>query len=178
MKQQINGYALALFTLAKEDKKIKKSKNDANLIIDLLSKNSKYINLLTTKRINYNKKYEMIDIAFKGILNHIKNFIKILSKEGKASIILPILKKLIKHIDEMEGIKNGIIYSKIPLTKVQINKIEKNTIEKLKIKVKLVNKIDSKIIAGVKVVIDDEIIEDTIKSRLKKIKQKLLREEN
>lgn len=178
MKQQINGYALALFTLAKEEKKIKKNKNDANLIIDLLSKNLKYINLLTTKRINYNKKYEMIDVAFKGILNHMKNFIKILAKECKAQIIIPTLKKLIKYINEIEGVKNGVIYSKNPLTKMQINKIEKNIIEKLKIKVKLLNKIDSKIIAGVKVVIDDEIIEDTIKSRLASIKEKLLREEN
>ena len=176
--EHINGYALALFSLAKEEKKLKKMKDGALVISESLKDNEDYLHLLSSKRLDMTTKEKMVAKAFKGMDQHLINFILITAKTGKATIVVPVLNKLTKYINEDLNIKEGIVYSSQKLTSVEISKIETSVSKQLGFKPKLINKLDAFLVSGIKVVVDDEVIEDTVSSRLEQIKQLLLREEN
>ncbi|MDD7898336.1 F0F1 ATP synthase subunit delta, partial [Metamycoplasma hyosynoviae] len=69
------------------------------------------------------------------------------------------------------NIKYGVIYSTLPLTKLEIEKITKKVCQKLNSEVYLENKIDSNLIAGIKIKIGDYIIENSIDNYLNNFKK-------
>lgn len=177
VKEHINGYALALFSLAKEEKKLKKVKEDSSAILEALKSGEEYLELLRSKRIDFESKEKMIQTAFKGADKNIINFLLIVAKKGNAKIIAHVLAKLVSFINDELGIKEGFVYSTTKLTPDQMKKIETKVSKQLGFKPTLTNKLDPELISGFRVVIGDEVIEDSIASRLQQIKYELLREE-
>lgn len=176
--EHINGYSLALFSLAKEEKKLKQVKEGALSISESFKENPEYVHLLSSKRLDMDTKEKMVSKAFKGMNKNLINFILLTAKNGKTTIVVPVLNKLVKYINEDLKIKEGIVYSAQKLTAAEIKKIETRVSKQLGFKPTLVNKLDAFLISGIKIVVDDEVIEDSINSRLEQIKQSLLREEN
>jgi F-type H+-transporting ATPase subunit delta len=165
MNVHINGYALALFSIAKENKKLDDYKKKSLLLIEIINQND-------------NKKVKLIKEAFSKNLNkEFQNFLFILIKRHKFRIINTILNKLIKFINEEKKIIEGIIYTSNKLSLEEIKKIENKISKILNKKVSLKNKLDSKIISGIKIQVGNKIIEDTISSRFKLLKKELLEKE-
>ena len=71
------------------------------------------------------------------------------------------------------NIKKGIVYTTIKLTKQQIEKLNEKVSKMLKANVFLVNEIDTKLIGGLKIVVDDYIIDDSLKYRLISLKDEI-----
>ncbi len=87
--------------------------------------------------------------------------------------ILEAYKKL--YSDEF-GLLLGIIYSARPLKDVQIKKFETLFSQKLKKKVSFQNIVDSSLLAGVKIFIDDQVYDDTLLEKLNELRKALLKE--
>lgn len=175
MTNYINGYALALFALAKEEKKLQKYKDQALEIINSLDGNEDYLVLLNKKSIPVEERKQLVSKAFGKLEQNLINFLFILVEKAKANNLVGILKKLIKFINEALKISEGVVYTPEKITPEQLASISKKTAKSLGIeKLTLVNKIDKELISGFKVVVADEIIEDTISSRLDEIRQQLL----
>lgn len=178
MNVHINGYALALFSIAKDDQKINYYKKQSTLLLDLINENNEYKKIMDSKQISFTKKENLIEKAFgKNLNKEFKNFLLILIKRYRFKFLDKILKKLIKFINEENNISEGIIYTYNKLNLNKINKIEQKISKLLNKKVSLVNKVDKNIIVGFKVKVEDEIIEDTLSSRIEKLKNKLLEKE-
>lgn len=175
MNVHINGYALALFSIAKDNQKINYYKKQSTLLLELIKKNVEYKKIMDSKQISFTKKESLIEESFGKILNkEFKHFLLILIKRHKFKSIDKILKKLIKFINEENNISEGIIYTYDKLSLVNMNQIQEKVSKLLNKKVFLVNKIDKNVILGFKVQVGDEIIEDTLSSRIEKLKNKLL----
>ena len=173
-KDYFHGYALALFSIAIEEGKLVKYKKDAIDVIKSIKSNKKYLSLLMLKSLNLQKKEELINEAFIKINNNLKNLLLVLIFRNKIKFINKILTKFISLINNEIKIKEGIVYSVIKLSPKQIEEIEMKISKKIAVKVELRNLIDKSLISGIKVEIGDEIIEDSILSRLEQIKHKLL----
>lgn len=179
MSEHINGYSLALFSLAKEEKKLKQYKAQSVLVIDALTEVEEYERLLHSNSIETEVKHKMITQAFGKKLNkNLLNFLLLLVDRNKFNVACPALKKLVKFINEEANIHEGTVYTAIKLTPAELKKIEKKTEKLLKMDITLINKTDAEMISGFKVVVGDEVIEDTIASRLEDIKNQLLGKEN
>jgi len=176
MTEHINGYALALLQLANDDKKILLYKKDVNLILEAIIENPKYISILDSKVIEFSKKEKLIDKAFAKVNVNIKNLIKILAKRQKASLLRHILKKFIHIVNKQENIREGIVYSVEKLTPTEMKKISKKIDKMVNHKVNLENKIDKELISGIKVIVNDRVIEDSAISRLYNLKAELMKE--
>lgn len=177
-REHLNGYALALFSLAKEEKKLNKYKEDAILMHTALDENLEYLHLLSSNRISNNDKEKMVNNAFKGVHKNLINFVLILSKSHKVVQASAILKRFVKYVNEDLKIKEGIVYSTSKLSPAKIKELEKRVSKQLGFKPTLINKLDAELISGFRIVVEDEVIEDSITSRLEQIKYQLLREEN
>lgn len=179
MSQLINGYALALLSLAKEEKKLKDYKFGSLSIVEALEENHDYIHLLNSKGIEWDKREEMVKSAFISTEKNLVNFMLVLAQHGQAKLAVPVLKKLVREINSELGIKEGVVYSTEKLDQTQISKIENSISTKLGFKITLVNKLDAELISGIRVIVGDEIFEDSIVSRFAQIRNELLeREEN
>ena len=174
MTEHINGYALALLSLAKEENKIKQYKTHAEQIIESVEANEKYLDIMTTKSIDSSTKLELIKEAYKSINKNLMNLMFILVERHKFKLLVPVLKKLIKFINNEEKINEGVVYTNEPISPAMVKKLETKASKDLGIKVKLVNKLDADIVSGFRIVVDDQLIEDTIESRLEDLKQTLL----
>lgn len=179
MTDHINGYSLALFSLAQEEKKLTQYKTQATEIVKALNEVEGYEHLLSSYTLDAETKKKMIKEAFgKGLNKNLLNFLYLLVDRNKFKVTKPALNKLVKFINEKENINEGVVYTPIKITPALLSDVTKKVEKVLGIKVSLVNKIDQELLSGFKVIVGDEVIEDNVVSRLEDIRNELLRKEN
>ncbi len=175
MQKYINGYSLALLDIAKEEKKLSEYKKQAIIIVKVLNENPIYIGILGSYNIETKDKLDLAKKAFEGKLEKsLENFILLLVEKKKVTYIVPSLKKMISYINKINNVHEGIVYSVTKLTKKQLTDIEKSTSTSLGFKVNLINKIDSELISGIKVIVGDQVLDNSIATKLKVLRQQLL----
>ncbi len=167
------GYALALLEIAKEEKITKKIYLQVNQIIESLDENNEFSSLLDSN-IQQLEKEKIIKKVFKNIHWSLVNVALILVSKNNFKYFKDILNKLNKYLQDILKIEQGIIYSVEKLTPVKLKKIEEKISQELNKKITLKNLIDKELIAGFKVVVGSIVIEDSVKSELKAIKNSLI----
>lgn len=167
------GYALALLDIAKEEKITKKIYLQINQIIESLEKNEEFV-LLLDSNIQQAKKEKLIKNVFKNIHWSLTNVAMILMIKNNFKYFKDILNKLNKYLQDILKIEQGIIYSTEKLTSVKIKKIEEKVSKELGKKITLKNLIDKELIGGFKIVVGSIVIEDSVKSELKAMKDSLI----
>jgi len=179
MSEHINGYALALLAIAKEEKKLIAYKEQSMVIIEAIDNNEDIIHLLDSKSNSVDVRQQIVKKAFGKVNKNLLNFLYILVERSKFEVAVPALKKLIKFINVIKKVNEGTVYSVEKLSPKQLKDIEDRTSKILGAKVELINKLDATIVSGLRIQVGDEIVEDTIATRLEEIKNQLLeREEN
>jgi len=179
MTEHINGYALALFDLAKEEKKLIAYKDQSLAIIDAIEANEGIVAILNSKGTEVAKRQDLVKKAFAKVNKTLRNFLFILVERSKFQVAVPALKKLVKFINQAKKVNEGTVYSTEKLSPKQIKDIEVRTSKMIGSKVVLINKLDATLVSGIKIQVGDEVIEDTVLSRLEQIRNELLeREEN
>ncbi|MBN0919373.1 F0F1 ATP synthase subunit delta [[Mycoplasma] gypis] len=171
----IHNYALAIFELAKENNKLDVCFVDFKLIEESIIDNPQYLKILNAYSIEDSQKFQVIDETFNGADSLILNFLKVMTKNK-------VIKKLKKIFEQFESfyyafknIKHGYIYSTKPLTNFEINDFEQVFSKKYNMELVLTNKIDPKLIGGLRIVIDDQVIDNSISSQLNKMKELILK---
>ena len=167
------GYALALLDIAKEEKITKKIYLQINQIIESLEKNEEFV-LLLDSNIEQAKKEKLIKNVFKNIHWSLTNVAMILMIKNNFKYFKDILNKLNKYLQDILKIEQGIIYSTEKLTSVKLKKIEEKVSKELDKKITLKNLIDKELIGGFKIVVGSIVIEDSVKSELRAMKDSLI----
>ena len=126
MQDYINGYATALYEIAKvNNKKIVSFKNELLMIMISLEENIGFINILNSSSLNNKEKEKLIVKTFGKLINsEIINFLSIISIRKKSHLLIRIINKFIEKTNYHLEIKNGIIYSVDKLDNKTINDIE------------------------------------------------------
>ncbi|MGI6732092.1 MAG: ATP synthase F1 subunit delta [Anaerovoracaceae bacterium] len=155
----------------KESKAIKENASEVNdsileemkYIGSLLREEQEFHELLRTPTISSDEKKEMIRNVFEGRISaETYEFLKMYID--------------FQHIVEEElKISAGIVYSVEPLTEDQLSSFEKNTGRLINKRVKLANKLDPSLLGGVKIIVDDKIIDASIRKRLQDLEGSIKR---
>lgn len=173
-KDNTIGFSLALFNIAKEENKIKKFYKESQVIVESLEENDEIFSVIDDICLSFEKKKQIITNIYKKNDKDLINTMYILAEKNKFRYILDILKNLIVYLQEALNIREGIIYSTIKMSDVKIKEFEKKVSKHFNSNITLKNYLDHELIGGFKIVVNDTIIEDSIKSELEDIKQKLL----
>ena len=105
----------------------------------------------------------------------IKNFLSLLKQKHLLGKSDAILKELQKIIDKEGKVKRADVSMKNKLTSKMQKEIEEFIKERYKVdKVALTEKEDKSLLGGIKIEIDDEIIDTTIKNKLTRLQNYLL----
>ena len=147
---------------------------ETNELINVFTTYPQLVSILSTRNLTKEDQKKIIDKIFANKIDlTFLNFFKLLVDRKFFFLVVFILKKFRNLCNEKLLIIYGTIFSTTKLSSNQINKIAKKISKKFNSKVELINKIDSSLIAGVKVKIKDQIFDGSIQGQLLVIKKKL-----
>jgi len=176
MDSLYNRYALALFDLALEKKRVKEYQDEVRVVYNSFKKNEEVVHILSSCFLSKEEKMKIIDkILVDCKEKDVEYFVKVLINNGRQMHILRIFEEFDKICNEHAGIKLGIVYSPYKIDETQIIEIEKVISKKIGFSVKLNNEIDAKLIGGVKVVVGEHVFDNSIKNKLRKMRTTLIK---
>lgn len=178
MNEIAASYGLALFSLSKEQDVVEKRQKEVKELRNILKENADFITVLDSSFISLDERMQIIDKNFNGVDEDVKNFFKVICRNNRATFILDILKSFISYCNEHRGIKEGILYSTIPIAEEDKHRIEEKIAQIEKCSIELTNRIDPSLVGGVKVLINSHIYDGSISGKIEKMKHSLLGKED
>ena len=167
ISQSAKIYADALLNLNIDDKKLI---DDISNILDAITNSNDLDSVLNNPVIENNSKFEIINEIFRSkIDDKILEFIKILIEKKRISQLPGIKASLIEKLNSKNNIKLVQITSAIELNDYYKTKVISVLEKKLKQKVKPEWILNPDIIAGLKIKIDDTIIDTSINAKLENL---------
>ena len=171
MTQTNKEYATALFSLATENNSVDQYEKSLIEIGNIFKENSDYIKVLESPAIPLSERIAFIDKAFESTYTeYLVSFIKVLCENGHIAQIVSCIEAFCDLVRIYKNRTIATVYYVEPLTEKQrtsliekLQKISGKVIEPEFIK-------DESLIGGIKVQIDDKIIDGSIKNRLDKAK--------
>ena len=169
----IEEWSTALVNICHKYSKVTLIYDQINALLTIfLNSQKKKFSFLWDASKSWHVKRHFILYIFKDILDpFLINYILLIIQENRAHLLKIIFQKVLTLINLSPSESHGIIYSVITLSKIQIEQIS------LKIKQKyqllgavFVNEIDKKLIGGIKIKINDLVIDDSILNKLKRYK--------
>ena len=175
MKEITSRYAEALYSLKKDENSLESSQKEIKELIKVLKENPDFLVVLNSSYKEFEEKEEIIDKVFIGVDEEIKTLIKIVVKNHRGQYLTEIFENYNSLVNEYRGVLEGLVYSTEPLSESQLAKLN-SAIGKTETRpVELKNIIDSSLIGGVKVVINDHIYDGSIKRHIDDMKIALLK---
>ena len=179
MEEAVSRYAAALVSLAKEEGKLEEYKLAVLSMKETFSQNPELLKLLKSYFVNEENKNKVIDELTKDFgLKNLTNFIKLLVIKHKIYLFKDIANEITKGINFELDVYEGFVYSTEPLEKSKILEISQAISKKIGKKVELKNKLDERLIGGVKVVVHDHVFDGSIKYKLETMKEQLKERRN
>lgn len=174
MESAHKSYAIALFDLALETNKVEVYQEEVKAISNILKENKEFFDLLTNQFVSKEDKKNMLhNVFFSKIENMILNFLKLLIDKSRFNLSIDIFKEFNSLANDHRNIKEGILYSAISLDDARVKAIEEKVAKKIGKNVELSLVVDASLIGGIKVVIDDLIIDNSIKNRIESLSSDL-----
>ncbi|MGQ8337302.1 ATP synthase F1 subunit delta [Sunxiuqinia sp. A32] len=171
-------YAKAFFSLAKEKNQLDAFKADVEIIVQLTKDSNDFNLLLESPVIKTSQKVKLIEAVFKGKIEKLTlQFLKLITK-NKREVHLPgICRNFLDLYRKDQGVKSAVITSAIPLNKDILAQVQKKLESSFKTKVELDEKVNEELIGGFVLRVDDQQIDASIATQLRKVKEQLLQTE-
>lgn len=162
-----NRYAVSLFQAGIELEKIEEFHKELNFMGDILNKESKLFQILKHPRINKVEKKEIIDKVFrKDISQEIKNFFYIIIDKRRENSILEIVDEFNIQYNEYKNIVNVEAITAVEMDDRAKENLIKNLQKKMNKTIILTNKVDKSIIGGVILKLNNQFMDNTLKTQL------------
>lgn len=171
-------YAKAFFTLAKEKGLTTELRKDAGLIAHVCETSTDFILLLESPVVKTTNKVKAIRSIFEGKVNVLSlNFLVLIAENKRERNIPGIFRNLEDLYRKEEGIKTAVLTSAQPLDEELVLQVRKILEIEFNAKVELSQKVNSELIGGFVLRVDDKQYDASISTQLKKIKEQLLQTE-
>jgi len=168
-------YANALFELSDEHGLLSDYLEQAQFLRSAL-KGEEALKILTHPRISADEKYAFLQKAFGGVVHSdLFNFMKLTVSKNREAYIVPALEKLIHMIRDRNNQTTARIVSASPLSDGQAANLAAVLSAKLGKQVDLTVLIDPSVIAGLSIQVDGYLMDRTVKTMLKNMKETVRR---
>jgi F-type H+-transporting ATPase subunit delta len=164
-------YAKALFESANEAKIGQEVKNDVLAILNVCKQSEEFNLLIKDPTINSIKKNELIDRLFNTKINDLTlNFIKLLSNKRRIGQLENIFQGFLDHYNKFNNIVALNITTAVSISDDMMNQIASKIIKDVHVETK--NIVNPSIIGGFIAEFDQKMLDESIATKLNKLKQK------
>jgi F-type H+-transporting ATPase subunit delta len=168
-------YARALFTLIKETNQLSVLKKDADLIAAVCSQSNDFIRLLNDPVVKSSEKIRVIRLIFANKIDPVtQNFLELILQNNREQFIPLIFRNIQADIRKAKNIRTAVVTTAQPVDEELLQKTTAILERALDSEVELTSRVNSNIIGGIILRIDDQQYDDSIATQLKRIKQIVL----
>ncbi len=169
-------YATALFELSIEENKVETIFEELNVVSTLMLDEPQFMKMLSHPELHKNEKKDIFKKVFKQVDQIVLYFLYVLVDNNRIEHIQSIQEMFIKLYNEYNKVIEVKAQSTLPLNEEQKNKLEEKLKIKYRHKIKIENVIDKSIIGGLRLSIDNEIIDFSLKSQFSNLKSHVLKQ--
>ena len=167
-------YAEAFFSLGLQLDKVRAFKKDCQLIESSFDLTDGILGFLSCVDIPKEEKKNILAKSFEGQIDKMSmNFLFVLVDKNRASEYKEIFHQYYQLANPELGIKEGYVESVRPLDEKRIKALE-DALSTKELKVELKQRINDNLISGFRVVFDGEIIDASMKEKVRKMNEMLL----
>ena len=167
-----SSYAEALLSIAIEEDKVKVFKDELYSIGEVFNETEDIKGFFANVKISKNEKKQLLEDCFKGKIDHILlNFLKVLIDRSRITMYDVIFKEYRAAANKHLNILEGIVESARPLNDSQIETLEKT----LGDNIELQPRINKNLISGFRIVLDNQIIDVSMREKIDNLSSLLLR---
>jgi F-type H+-transporting ATPase subunit delta len=168
-------YAKALFGLAKDQGKLDKVETDFNELDKLIDKSSEFGAFLLNPLISGSDKSMMLKDLFKGKVDDLTfNFIQLINEKKRSSLLPDVILQFKSMMLEYNNQVEGELISAVELSKNQVNQIQQNIETATGKSVILKQRIETDVIGGFVLKIQDRVFDNSIRCQLNKLREKFI----
>lgn len=169
-------YSSGLFELAKEDNTVESKKEQAESLSQAIETDETLLAFLRAVKVNKDEKKELIEKVFSDAFDHdFISFLKLLVDKGRTYELKEILDCYIALADDYLGIEKAVVYSARKLKTEDLERIQKVLEAKQKKKIVIKNVIDPSCLAGIKVVVGNNVTDATMRAKIDGLKESMLK---
>lgn len=171
-------WAKALIELTQEDDSISKEAvlSDIRGVAETFNSSDELSNVINNPSISTEEKQIVICKLFQDkVLPVVYNFLFVLNLKKRMNIISDIADEFEKELEELKNVVRVDITSAIDISEERKKEIRQRIAEKLHKEIKATWEVDSDIIAGLIFNIDDTVVDNSIKHKLDKLSESIIR---
>lgn len=168
-------YALALFELAKASGKIDEVEQQLNSIKAVLAESKELGNVLVHPKVTTEKKKSLLaDIFSSSVSAEVLNTLYILVDKKREAVIEELVSQFTFLANKERGIADATVYSVKALSGSEMTALTEVFSKRLGVKsLRVVNKIDSELIGGIKLVVGNQVFDGSVVAQLNRIQRQL-----
>jgi F-type H+-transporting ATPase subunit delta len=167
-------YASALFEVAKKKGIQEEIDGDLGLAKGLFE-NVKLRKFLSSPKVGVEKKMDLLRRALKGVVNPLVfNLFELLLDRERVAHLPEISSVFTSILEESKGIERAEVRTAIPMDEEIEKKLQRTLEEMIGKKVLLEKHVDSSLIGGVLVRMGDQLLDSTVRTRLRDMREELL----
>lgn len=163
-------YAVALFEAGIDTNKTSIFDQELDYLKSIFAAEPKLLQIFHHPKISKKEKHSLIDELFKDrISGEMVNFLYILIDKRREGHILEIIDSYKELFNKHENIVRVVAITAVPMEEKSKSKLVAMLTNKLDKKIELTNTIDSKILGGVLLKVENKLIDGTVKGQLESI---------
>lgn len=168
-------YSEALFELAKEEKKLDQFKNDLSAMDDVLGSSEQLKQVLKHPKVEKSDKKAILEQVFTGVDPYVINFAKLLIDKNRFAHFHEICKCYYNSYNEINNIEVAYVQSAKELDEKQIKQIKDMLEKKTNKAIEIKTRVNEELLAGIRIKIKDEILDNSAAARLERMKDKVVK---
>lgn len=166
-------YANALFELASEDEK-QEFLNNLEVVCKTVIQDEEVFKVFEHPQIASIKKKEIILNVFKNKVSDVfTNFLLVIIDHKRINELNNIKDAYKQILDNYLKVLDAFVYSKYPLTDIQKKDLTRVLKEHYQKEIRITEFLDDSLLAGIKVVVGNEVIDGTALTKMNKLKDML-----
>ncbi|WP_029608853.1 ATP synthase F1 subunit delta [Mycoplasma simbae] len=178
-KANVEGYAYALFELAKENNELEQTYTLFASFHNAVREHKPFLQLLANPALDNETKFSFIDQTFASLTTSdlITNFFKVLIERKSVGLYSRITKHFFTLVEKHQGVKRAKIYTSFALDQARKDKFKNYLQAKYNCKINLVSIIKPELLAGFRIEVDSDVIEQNNALDLDKLAKLISRKE-
>ena len=170
-------YGEALFELAIEENRLDEFLEEAELALKVIRENPDFSALMNHPRIDMDEKVQVVENVFGNNLSaEVTGLMRLIVQKDRYDQVEEILTWFIDEVKRQKGIGKAEVVSATELSAGQKEQIEKRLLETTSYKqMEMSYQVDPSLIGGLRIRIEDRVVDSSISSRLYELEKDLLK---